>query len=109
MYILSVIYLGSALILVLASPIANKPPSPASPPAISAAAVPPQVDIPARAVEIRVTNPSQPSIAPPPAPNSEGNGTDILQPVKLVNETLPHIGIDEEASPKGPHNGCVIA
>ncbi|KAJ6459955.1 hypothetical protein C8R45DRAFT_1109322 [Mycena sanguinolenta] len=101
MYILPIIYLASAMILVVASPITNKPPSPAaSGTAVASKAVPAH------------PNPSQPSTGSQPGAKSEedtGKGTDILNPIPLTNETLPHIGIDEEANPKGAHNGCVIA
>ncbi|KAF7342346.1 hypothetical protein MVEN_01823200 [Mycena venus] len=91
MYIFSVIYLASALMLAaVASPIANKPP--ANHPSISSGAAP-----------------AEPSpAASHPDSTSEGQG-DIFNPVQLVNETLPHIGNEEEAKPKPPHGLCVIA
>ncbi|KAF7342555.1 hypothetical protein MSAN_01513700 [Mycena sanguinolenta] len=102
MYILPVIYLASALILVVASPIANKPPSPAtSGTAIASKAVPAQ------------PKSSQPSStgSQPDAKSGEdtGKGTDILSPIPLTNETLSHIGIEDEAHPGGPRVSCVIA
>ncbi|KAJ7164430.1 hypothetical protein C8R46DRAFT_1099499 [Mycena filopes] len=93
MQMFSLIWLFSPLILVvIASPIGPKPPPP--PPAAT-----------------------HPSINPGPAAQAGSNASpsnaaasgDIFQPLQLTNETLPHIGAEEESKPKKPHGLCVIA
>ncbi|KAJ7200739.1 hypothetical protein GGX14DRAFT_571752 [Mycena pura] len=58
--------------------------------------------------------PPEPSSAPAPAPAASGgapkaHAPDQFAPLKIVNETLPHIGIEDEAHPKPPHGSCVVA
>ncbi|KAJ7875589.1 hypothetical protein B0H14DRAFT_2715732 [Mycena olivaceomarginata] len=98
MYIFSVIYLGSVLMLAVAYPIGDKTSS-VNHPAVSPAPVP--------------AKPTTGS-ASHPGSKSDGQETDILEPIKLTNETLPHTGIDTEANeleakPQKPHNQCVVA
>ncbi|KAJ7910883.1 hypothetical protein B0H13DRAFT_2328938 [Mycena leptocephala] len=86
-------FLFTLFFAVLASPIVSKPP-------------PSKASHPASSVTPTATSPSTMS---QPDSKSVEKGKDIFDPIKLTNETLPLLGIDDEAKPQKPHGQCVIA
>ncbi|KAJ7031442.1 hypothetical protein C8F04DRAFT_1096242 [Mycena alexandri] len=106
MHLFSLICLLSALILaVFGVPIGIEPPPPTTGRPASNPAAPP--------VKPGATGPGSAKSSPPeasPAANTPvGGNADIFQPLQLTNETLPHLGLEDEARPKAPHGLCVIA
>ncbi|KAJ7747861.1 hypothetical protein B0H16DRAFT_1725895 [Mycena metata] len=100
MHLFSLICLLSALILaVFGSPISITPPPPAASHSASNPAAPPVKPSAAESGSTKSGPPSTPV----------GSKGDIFQPLQLTNETLPHLGLEDEARPKAPHGLCIIA